>query len=191
MLCPTQKKRILGVNGKFPGINIVASRSETEVHKTGVCITAFRNTHNSSFVSTGNQENDCDSISGFFAESLYKKSHRGSCAPKIRQCDDSFSDKQNGSNQVHGPVAGHNISVGYCLSNKITITVEHLPGAMNQIEDRKGRDFNDSSNWKLLKMRVMQPVLFPPDHNILAISSRRTTPTGEGRGYDICMHGRF
>ena len=212
---PNTEHRIPGVHGKFPGINIVPPRSETEGHKTGVCVSAVRNTHNSSSVSTGNREIDCDSISslastvafsmssnsedestvkrqtvirsnnraitglqkrtplvdttdggeqwqgydsaiprpsnhnrcfekrvgggvqysdstgpmesrrvkvshkcagidsrGFCGKSLHKKSDKGSCSPKIRQCDDGFSDKQNGRNQIHGPVAGHKISVG-------------------------------------------------------------------------------
>jgi len=37
----------------------------------------------------------------------------------------------------------------YCLSNKITITAEHLPGVLNTIADRWSRVFLDRSNWKL------------------------------------------
>ena len=69
---PNTGKRILGVHFKFPGINIFAPRPGTEGHKTGVCIT-----HSSSLVRTGNQENDCDSISSLdstVAFSMYSNS---------------------------------------------------------------------------------------------------------------------
>ena len=67
---------------------------------------------------------------GLCGKSLHKKSDKGSCSPKIRQCDDSFSDKENGRNQIHGPVEGHKISMGVLSIEKITITAENLQGAM-------------------------------------------------------------
>ena len=44
----------------------------------------------------------------------------------------------------------------YCLSRKITITAEYLPGALNVEADYQSRVFMDSSNWKLKHQVVSQ-----------------------------------
>jgi hypothetical protein len=37
----------------------------------------------------------------------------------------------------------------YCLSKRITLTAEHIPGCTNLIADEQSRVFKDSSNWQL------------------------------------------
>ena len=44
----------------------------------------------------------------------------------------------------------------YCLSQKITITAEYLPGALNVEADYQSRVFMDGSNWKLKHQVVSQ-----------------------------------
>ena len=38
----------------------------------------------------------------------------------------------------------------FCISKRIIITVEYLPGLQNVVADRESRIYKDTSNWKLL-----------------------------------------
>ena len=58
-------------------------------------------------------------------------------------------------NKMGGPRSGQLLEVtqqlwDYCLSKKIMLTAEHLPGHLNQVADTQSRIYEDSSNWQLM-----------------------------------------
>ena len=58
-------------------------------------------------------------------------------------------------NKMGGPRSGQLLEVtqqlwGYCLSRRIMLTAEHLPGNLNQVADTQFRIYEDSSNWQLM-----------------------------------------
>ena len=87
--------------------------------------------------------NECSTISHpdfHQTEKVYINTAKG------RQLHNIVIPSKNGGNEKHNP---HQITWDYLISKKISLTVEHIPGALNIQADWESRNQRDSSEWKL------------------------------------------
>ena len=149
-------------------------------------------------------------------KSIHKGQKTASCPLENGQQNGHGSTKQNRGTQSHMLFQITHELWTYCLSREIIVTVEYLPGNLNEIADKESRVYLDRTNWMLkstvikqieniwgtreldmfadrLTAQKQRYVSWKPDHNALAtdVFSIIWTQLSTNAFPPFCLIGRY
>ena len=127
------------------------------------------------------------------SEGIHEKQIRLSHTCQGRKYNNSSLHQQDGGTKSPNLMSVTKDLWAYCISKMIMITVEHVPGNLNQIADYQSRHSRDSSNWKLQTQifKQIENCLGPVEIDLFAyrINTQKTKflswiPDPEAQGED-------